>query len=106
MGKEKLLISSCLLGNNVKYNGGNNILNDEILKKLGSKYELVPYCPEVEGGLPTPRVPCEITSRSPIKVINKNKEDKTKEFYPLSLQQQKDLRELTYYARDVLTLLL
>lgn len=80
MGKEKLLISSCLLGNNVKYNGGNNILNDEILKKLGSKYELVPYCPEVEGGLPTPRVPCEITSRSPIKVINKNKEDKTKEF--------------------------
>lgn len=80
MGKEKLLISSCLLGSNVKYNGGNNILSEDILKKLETKYEIYPCCPEVDGGLPIPRIPCEIVSSDPIKVVNKNNEDKTKEF--------------------------
>ncbi len=80
MGKEKILISSCLLGNNVKYNGGNNILGEENLEKLKSKYELYPCCPEVDGGLPTPRIPCEIISQEPVKVINKGNEDKTEQF--------------------------
>ncbi len=80
MEKEKLLISSCLLGNNVKYNGGNNILSIEVLEKLRNKYELYLCCPEVDGGLPTPRIPCEIVSQDPVKVINKENEDKTEQF--------------------------
>lgn len=80
MSKEKLLISSCLVGKLVKYNGSHNILDDNILKKLKEKFELFPFCPEVEGGLPTPRVPCEIITKDPLKVLNKNGIDKTKEF--------------------------
>ncbi len=80
MEKEKLLVSSCLLGENVKYNGSSNGLSKDILDKLKEKYELFSFCPEVAGGLPTPRIPCEIISQSPIKIINKNNEDKTKEF--------------------------
>ena len=65
---EKLLISSCLLGNNCRYDGKSNKL--EKLNKLKQYYELVPVCPEVDGGLPTPRVPSEIKNN---KVINKEK---------------------------------
>ena len=78
--KEKLLISSCLLGENVKYDGTNNSLSKDILDKLKEKYELFSFCPEVAGGLPTPRVPCEIISQNRLKIINKNNEDKTLEF--------------------------
>ena len=72
---EKLLISSCLLGNNCRYDGKSNKL--EKLNKLKQYYELVPVCPEVDGGLPTPRVPSEIKNN---KVINKENEDNTSYF--------------------------
>ncbi|MEA3354369.1 MAG: DUF523 domain-containing protein [Campylobacterota bacterium] len=80
MKKEKLLISSCLLGELVKYNGSHNKLDETTIEELKSKFELFPFCPEVEGGLPTPRVPCEIISLNPIKVIDKKNNDKTNEF--------------------------
>ena len=54
----KIMVSACLLGENCKYNGGNN-RNEKLLKLLAGK-EIVPVCPEVLGGLPTPRVPAEI----------------------------------------------
>jgi len=55
--KEKILVSACLLGVNCKYTGGNNQSNevDEFLKD----YEVIPICPEIMGGLPTPRCPAE-----------------------------------------------
>ena len=60
--KPKILISACLLGENCKYNGGNNA--DAIcageLAKLRQIYELIAVCPEYLGGLPTPREPAEI----------------------------------------------
>ncbi len=57
MGKDKepVLVSSCLLGVNCRYDGKNK-LNRELLEKLENK-EIIPICPEVEGGLPTPREP-------------------------------------------------
>ncbi len=76
--KEKLLVSACLLGVNVKYNGGNNKL--ENLSKLSKKYELIPFCPEVEGGLPTPRLPSEIVSFKPMKIVNNKNQNVTNEF--------------------------
>lgn len=80
MGKEKLLVSSCLLGELVKYNGSHNGIDTKIMESLKQKYELYSFCPEVEGGLPTPRVPCEIISKDPLKVIDKEGNDKTEEF--------------------------
>ena len=56
----KIMVSACLLGENCKYNGGNN-RNQELLNLL-SGHELIPVCPEVLGGLPTPRVPAEIVN--------------------------------------------
>ena len=54
----KIMVSACLVGANCKYNGGNN-LSEEVLR-LAEEHELIPVCPEVFGGLPTPRVPSEI----------------------------------------------
>lgn len=54
-----LLISACLLGNNCKYDGGNNALPEPVLTALREKYTLIPVCPEFSGGLPTPREPSE-----------------------------------------------
>ena len=56
----KIAVSACLLGENCKYNGGNNRSEKVLafLQECGA--EAVPVCPEVLGGLPTPRVPAEI----------------------------------------------
>ena len=69
---EKILISACLVGDNVKYNGGNNL--SPKIDALLEKYELIPFCPEVEGGLSTPRTPAE---RVGDRVINQDGEDVT-----------------------------
>lgn len=54
----KIAVSACLLGENCKYNGGNNY--SETVAKYVEGHEVVPICPEVLGGLPTPREPAEI----------------------------------------------
>lgn len=84
----KIGVSSCLLGINCKYNGKSNI-NIEILK-LKDKYELVPICPEVLGGLSIPRVPAEIIND---KVINAEGIDVTKNYQEGSLKALKILKE-------------
>lgn len=52
------MVSACLVGRNCKYNGGNN-LNASLIAFLEGK-KVIPVCPEVAGGLPTPRLPAEI----------------------------------------------
>lgn len=54
---ENILISSCLLGVGCRYDGKNKE-NPEVLR-LRERYNLIPFCPEIYGGLPTPRVPSE-----------------------------------------------
>ena len=51
-------VSACLLGENCKYNGGNN--ESKKLREYVKGHTVVPVCPEVMGGLPTPRDPAEI----------------------------------------------
>ena len=75
MEKEKILVSACLLGINCKYDGNNN-MNEKVLDYLKDK-EVIPVCPEIYGGLTTPRTPSEIVGD---KVITKDKIDVTKEY--------------------------
>ena len=52
--KPRVGISRCLLGENVRYDGGHKL--DRFLRDaLGRHVEFVPVCPEVESGLPVPR---------------------------------------------------
>jgi len=73
---EKLGISACLLGVNCKYDGKNN-LNLELIRQFQGK-ELILICPEVMGGLSTPRIPSEIQQDG--MVMNANHEDVTSAF--------------------------
>ena len=75
--KKKVLISACLLGVNCRYDGGNNKLPEDKLNKLMEKYELIPVCAEVYGGLTTPRIPSE---RRDGGVYSKTGTDVTAEF--------------------------
>lgn len=54
----KIMMSSCLAGVNCKYNGGNN--RNDCLMSLLKEHEVILVCPEVLGGLPTPRACVEI----------------------------------------------
>jgi len=52
-------VSSCLLGNNVRYDGGHR-LDHCVRDRLGQFVEWLPVCPEVEAGLLTPREPMRL----------------------------------------------
>ena len=55
-----ILVSACLLGIACKYSGGDNACPALLQALQQSGHTLIPVCPEVYGGLPTPRPPAEI----------------------------------------------
>ena len=55
---KKIIVSACLLGENCKYNGGNNF--DSKVAAFAEGREVIPVCPEVLAGLGVPRIPIEI----------------------------------------------
>lgn len=73
--KEKIAVSACLVGKNVKYDGTNNY-NQDVIDYIKDK-EVILICPEVLGGLTIPRIPCEIING---KVINQKGIDLTQQF--------------------------
>ena len=70
-----ILISACLLGMSCRYNGEGQIIPGS--DKLMEKHHLVPICPEIYGGLSTPREPSEIKNG---RVISKSGNDLTEYF--------------------------
>lgn len=72
---KKILISACLVGDKVNYKGQGNYCPD--VEKLKEQYELVLFCPEVEGGLSIPRHPSEQIKD---KVVMDNGRDVTRQF--------------------------
>lgn len=55
----KILISACLLGHKVRYDGGDQLSNHPYIKKWQQENRLISVCPEVLGGLSIPRAPAE-----------------------------------------------
>lgn len=70
-----ILVSACLLGENCKYNGGNN-RNERVIRRVAG-HRVIPVCPEVEGGLPCPRKPVEWRDG---RVVTRDGEDCTEAF--------------------------
>ncbi len=56
---QKILVSRCLLGHRVRYDGGASGPFDQLQQWI-AEGRVVPLCPEVAGGLPTPRAAAEI----------------------------------------------
>jgi len=57
-----ILISACLLGNPVRYDGTDLFLDHPLIKKWLDQDRLIAVCPEVEGGMSVPRAAAEITN--------------------------------------------
>ncbi|NWF38914.1 DUF523 domain-containing protein [Mariprofundus sp. NF] len=60
---QKILVSACLLGEKVRYDGGDS-RQSGLIAQWQSEGRLISICPEVAGGLPIPRPPAEIVSGS------------------------------------------
>ena len=73
--KEKLLVSACLLGEKVRYDG--QAFDPSKMSPLKEKYDLIALCPEVLGGLSIPRDPAEIRDGF---VLTVNGDDVTKNY--------------------------
>ncbi|WP_017540540.1 DUF523 domain-containing protein [Nocardiopsis halophila] len=56
----KVLVSACLMGRKVRYDGGAKTSEHPVLERWRAERRLVPHCPEIAGGLPVPRPPAEI----------------------------------------------
>lgn len=72
---DRYVVSSCLLGEYCKYNGGHN-RNEKVIEFLNHK-AYISVCPEMLGGLPCPRPCCEINGKH---ILDEFKEDVSYEF--------------------------
>ena len=73
----KVLVSACLLGQPVRYDGQSKGIVSDWLSALGAEGRVLAFCPEVAGGLPTPRPPAE---RQGERVVTASGLDVTEEF--------------------------
>ena len=85
---KSILVSACLLGQRSRYHGGSAFCKNAILERWMSEGRVVAICPEVAGGLPTPRPPSEIAQAAggalvlagSARVVEKTGRDVTTEF--------------------------
>lgn len=75
MMKERILVSACLLGLPCRYDGKSKPCDKVIALK--ERYELIPFCPEIYGGLETPRTPSERVGKM---VVMKDGRDVTENY--------------------------
>jgi len=109
-GRRTVLVSACLLGISCRYDGDS--CPDERLQRLAAQGKALPFCPEVLGGLPTPRPPAEIQGgdgsdvlEGRARVVNIEGRDVTAEFLAgakeaLRLAQHWHIREAILKARS------
>ena len=104
--KIKLGVSTCLLGEKVRYDGGHK-LNRYVRDTLGQYFDYVPVCPEVECGLPVPREALRLTGDpgAPKLVTNKTGHDYTEDMQTwgrkrLTELEQEDLCGYIFKSRS------
>ncbi len=99
---QKILISGCLLGAKVRYNGESKLIEHSLVSQWMKEGRFVSVCPEMAGGLPTPRPPAEMTGHQ---VLTQQGIDVTAEFQKgaeiaLKLCQQHNIKLAILKARS------
>jgi uncharacterized protein YbbK (DUF523 family) len=67
---QKILVSACLLGEKVRHDGLVVPVSKMMIDILRSTAVMIPFCPEVAGGLPVPRSPAEISGKDGFDVLD------------------------------------
>ena len=65
--REIIIVSACLVGAPVRYDGQTKKNNDVL--RLLDYYDVIPVCPETDGGLKTPRAPSELNEERNASII-------------------------------------
>ena len=86
--RARILVSACLLGVYCRYNGERKQMDG--IERLMERAELIPVCPEILGGLPTPRPAAERVGN---RVMNREGADVT-EAYRRGAEETLRLAEL------------
>ena len=73
----KIIISACLLGKRCRYDGSQKVYTELDFLQNDPEIELIPICPELLGGLKTPRSPSEIRGE---RVVNRDGDDVTEAY--------------------------
>ena len=81
----KVLVSACLLGENCKYNGGNNY--DGAVAEFVRGKEILPICPELMAGMGCPRTPIEIVDGVLMDRDGKNVDTAMREAVEMAMKQ-------------------
>jgi uncharacterized protein YbbK (DUF523 family)/uncharacterized protein YbgA (DUF1722 family) len=99
MGPIRLGISTCLLGENVRYDGGHK-WDRFLTDTLGQYLEYVPVCPEVECGLPIPRESMHLEGdpNSPRLVTSRTHKDHTAQMVKWAKKRVKPLAREDLYG--------
>jgi uncharacterized protein YbgA (DUF1722 family)/uncharacterized protein YbbK (DUF523 family) len=95
----KLGVSACLLGQNVRYNGGHS--RDPFITDTLSQYvEFFPVCPEVECGLPVPREAMRLVGdpESPRLITSNTRKDHTEQMRNWCSRRVRELEDLNLYG--------
>ncbi len=94
MDKFSIGISSCLLGNKVRYDGGHT-LDPYVTETLGRYFTWVPVCPEIEYGLAVPREAMRLKGlpASPRLVTIRTGVDHTEGMLAWAIQKVQDLEQ-------------
>ncbi len=91
--KLKIGVSSCLLGESVRYDGGHKYNQTVIdLFDLGDRFEAVPVCPEMEMGMGVPREPVKIEANRLLGV--ESGKDWTEAMHSFHSEKLKELTQL------------
>jgi len=109
----KILMSACLLGQKVRYDGGDCLQNHARLQSWIKAGNVITICPEMAGGLPTPRPPAEIQDHQNGQavldgtgnILTSNQDDVTAEFIAgaqktLALAQKHHIRVAILKAKS------
>ena len=104
------VVSACLMGENCKYSGGNNL--SENVQKLCENNEYVLICPEMEGGLECPREPAEIVGgdgedvlNGKARVVTRIGEDVTNEFVNGAYEVLEQIKNAAEVGEEIVAVL-
>ena len=98
----KILVSACLLGCKVRYDGNDLPVDNDAFTKVIAAHEIISFCPEVAGGLSTPRIAAEICGgvgsdvlEGKAKIMGKDGSDVTAPFIKVRSWRYKYVRRIT-----------
>lgn len=81
----KILVSSCVMGKNCKYNGGNNY-NSRVMEFLKDK-EVIEICPELLADLPIPRLSAELVDGVVMSIDGENVDNEYRHAVELAMRE-------------------